>query len=190
MKKIVLVICFMTALGFHIVGQTEMPISKAHYFAGGVIGFGTKTLDAINGEITISQRTNSLELSPNFGYFIINKMALGLKANSIFTKTKFLTNGESIKESKFLLSPFIRYYVYSGFFGETDFGFGKIKYEEDKGSILRGILCLGYSIFLNDKISLEPILSLEKYKENWNSNFVSDNNFTAINFSLSLQAFF
>lgn len=174
----------------YVVGQSEKPTSKGHFFGGGIISFESKTLDATIDDITISQRTNSLELSPNLGFFIINRMALGLKVNSIFTKTKYLTDGDLTKESKLLLSPFIRYYVYSDFFGEFDLGYGKISYEEDTGVIFRGLLCIGYSIFLNDKISLEPIISLNKYKENWKSNFLSDNKQTTINFSLSLQAFF
>jgi len=174
----------------YLVGQSEKPISKGHFFAGGIIGYDSKRIDATLDEITISQRINSLELSPNFGFFLINRMALGLKANSIFTKTRYLSTNDLNKERKLLLSPFIRYYVYSDFFGELDLGYGKVKYEEETGTILRGLFSIGYSMFLNDKISLEPILSLSRYKENWKNNFLSDNKQTTISFSVSLQAFF
>jgi len=69
-------------------------------------------------------------------------------------------------------------------------GYGVKKTSDDKWNIYRGKVNLGYSIFLNERTALEPIVSLVKTKENTLGNNNYKLSYLELNFSLGLQSYF
>ena len=171
-------------------GQKELPVVKHNYFVGGIISFNIKATDIDHDNITVSNRLTTFELSPDLGYFIFNRLALGFQINSLFTIQKYLIDGSSYRANSFLITPLIRYYFYQGFFAETGLGYGVKKTSDDKWNIYRGKVNLGYSIFLNERTALEPIVSVVKTKENTLGNNNYKLSYLELNFSLGLQSYF
>lgn len=171
-------------------GQKQIPVAKYNYFVGGIIDFNIKTTEIEHDNISVSNKLTSFELSPDFGYFALNKLALGLQINSLFTIQKYSADGSSYRANSFLITPFIRYYFYQGLFAETGFGYGVKKTSDDKWNTYRGKVNLGYSVFLNERTALEPIFSIVNTRENTLGNNNYKISYLEFNFSLSLQTFF
>lgn len=194
MMKKIMIVFFTPLFCLGTFCQTEEPVKRGNFIAGGALSFDSKTLETNQMDLLLTTNSNSIEVSPNLSYFVIDKLALGIQLSSIFTTTKYLPSNIRVKSSKFILAPIIRYYIYSGCFSEASVGYGKISYssEEGEGQCIRGKISLGYSFFVNNNISLEPVLSLSRYKENWDKSITNDTESKSneFNFSLCLQTFF
>ena len=139
-------------------GQIEKPIQKGNFTAGGEINYSyTKS------EIS---KQNNLGFSPNFGYFVAKGLNIGIQADLSFYSNKYdpdypYFQGEN-KGTSFLLSPYIRYYTNSGFFGHLQGGLGNSKnsnnFGESNTSVSLWSAGLGYAYFLNQNIAIEPLL--------------------------------
>ncbi len=148
-------------------------INKGQFLIGGNINFESiKDENSING----TNESTNYYISPNIGYFIINKLAGGLRidfghynSKSINIETHFNTT---------TISPFLRYYVLPvpkkvNAFIDVRYIFNKTKwsspsnegyYEKKNGYNISA----GPSIFLTDKIALEFTLG---YKHTKSDNF-------------------
>src|SRR5699024_4323653 len=139
--------------------QTE----QGGIMAGGSVGlnFGNYygEYDGNKGEKT---KTTNIAVMPKVGYFVADGLAvgLGLNLNSLSEKD----DDDKFTASTFLISPFARYYSSVGLFGDVSVGLGseKSKYNDndpDKDKIFGWSLGAGYAIFLNDNVSIEPMVS-------------------------------
>lgn len=168
--------------------QLEKPITKGHFIIGGLVSFNKKTTEVDYDNIITSQKHTIFELTPNFAYFIMNRFAVGLQISTTLTNQKE-NDGHIYKVRSLVLLPYFRYYLYSGFFGEAAIGYGFIKAEEEKATIVNGKMSFGYTVFLNQKVGLEPIVSYARDKQvSQDNNYKSKKNDLKI--SLSLQVFF
>ncbi len=134
---------------------------------GGSLGFNSITDKATSGSTTSTVgTTTTFTISPNFGYFVIDNLAIGGNISYISSKDELSSVGGSITGSGFTFSPLARYYFGPGIFGQGTFGFGSAKDGFSAGSTSSTInytvsvwsLGAGYAYFLNDHIAIEPIL--------------------------------
>ena len=96
MKHFLLLIALVASLSLN------AQITKNNWLVGGSAAFSyTENDDQANSN------NLTLSLSPNIGYFFLNKMALGLRPN-------YFLNGSSgsgtSKSERIILAPFVRYY--------------------------------------------------------------------------------
>src|SRR5690606_15527044 len=143
--------------------QTE----QGGIMAGGSIGlnFGSY-YDEYDGNKGDKVKTTNIAVMPKVGYFVADGLAvgLGLNLNSLSEKD----DDDKFTASTFLISPFARYYSSVGLFGDVSVGLGseKNKYndnEPNKDKIFGWSLGAGYAIFLNDHVSIEPMVSYNNY---------------------------
>jgi hypothetical protein len=111
---------------------------------------------------------SSFTLGSTTGLFLANGFMLGIVMDVTATTTKFDQPGYSSKytSSQYTFGPVARVFMPGGFFFHGDVGFGKntIKSSSDYGGntdsnrVTVITVGMGYAIFLNDFIALEPTL--------------------------------
>jgi outer membrane protein len=173
MKKII----FFTfvLLTFNSFSQDEsdvLPTDKGQFLVNGGLNFNTSQLDAPNSFIEDASQFN-ITLGPKAGYFVIDGLAVGLEASFTFARDEFeFIDGERFtnKTTIYTAGPFVRYYLKSGLFTEASIGFGKQNTERDdqfqtdfesETDFFSYELGIGYAIFFNNSVSLEPFLSYQ-----------------------------
>ena len=171
-------------------GQSIIPNSKNNYLIGGIIDFNVRSTKFQHDNMLINDKLTTIEVSPDFAYFIINKFALGLQINSSFSLQKYLADGSKYKSNSLLASPYFRWYFYKGFFSELSLGIGKKQTNFDTWNIIQGKVTLGYSIFIKNNIALEPVFSFIRTSEKTGSETDYNINYDDINMSISFQTFF
>jgi hypothetical protein len=184
--------------------QTKKPITKGNFTLGGNIGFYSennsfKTTTYFNGvphDGGEKMKSYSLTLSPSFGYFIIDGLLIGLSPEFSFSSTS-QNGGEYLyKNFSFSFEPYIKYYfknclfvgIESGYQYSTSF----IKGTENRTTYNSYFIhpLVGYAIFLNDKVSVEPSLVYAISKTiGESSQFESDNQYNNLYFTVGFHFF-
>ncbi len=89
----------------------------------------------------------SFFLSPTAGFFVADDLAVGANI-SVAASEGF---------SQFGIGPFARYYFLKGLFAQAGLDFTSTKFDGfDSDSSTRFNVGVGYSVFLNDGVALEP----------------------------------
>ena len=151
MKKLVLL--FSLAFSLSAFAQIEKPITKGNKILSG--GGSVQTSQAIKGDYVLN--TFSLSLSPGFGYFVIDNMAIGL--NTSFGYTNLGPEAYSVG-----LGPYAKYYFKNGLFLKAELGYNLLHglgygYSGNKQKEYSMMPGIGYAFFLNSKVSFEPSVS-------------------------------
>lgn len=140
-------------------------ITKGNWMVGGSGSFSSSNTKSENFSET---KTFTIDISPNIGYFVIDKLAFGSKVNFFKSNSKSDTGNSDFKT--FYVSPFARYFFLNkekkiNVFLESSYKFSMYK-ENSKNTALsfKG----GTAIFLNSSVALE--ISLEYLKNNYSNN--------------------
>lgn len=138
-------------------------INKGDWMLGGDAGFSSQK----EGDY----KTTSFSLAPNAGYFFINNLAGGLRAEVASSKTE-ISSSES-KMSGFSLAPFVRYYFLPAsqkvnLFADASFAFGQNKYEsglvDTKTNFTQLGIKAGPAIFITPATALEITVGYNSIK--------------------------
>lgn len=100
MKKIIL---FFIATGIFI-NNVNSQITKKNWMVGGSGLFSSQT-ERLG---TLTAKEVYIKLSPNIGYFFIDKFSGGIKADLNYSQVKY--SGAESKTTQFAMGPFLRYY--------------------------------------------------------------------------------
>jgi hypothetical protein len=182
------------------------PIKKGNLIIGGDLKFdGSGKSDEVNypamPPISDYKSTQiSFSVSPDFGYFVTDGLVIGVSPAFQYTysKTRSLT-GIIInpKVNSFGLGGyiFIKYYLENCIFFEFETGYmhdwsssnGFDKATSDVYSFIPGI---GYAIFINPKVSIEPKINYEFNRFTMKSVSMSDKQTSnSISFSVAFTMF-
>jgi hypothetical protein len=109
---------------------------------------------------------SSFALEPQFGYFVIDNLAVGGELGLTLSSWKPEGSDGKFTSTTLTLAPFVRYYFEPGVFVEGKYAFGTSKskddfggdVDEDKYSVGGWSLGAGYAIFLNDNVAIEPMI--------------------------------
>lgn len=140
--------------------------NQGRMLIGGSLEFQTTTNKTkFDGNTTTNGKQTVFSLQPQFGYFIIDNLAIGAGLNVSLSKYKVDDGDFKSTSTVFLFEPMARYYLPQGIFFQGQFGIGSGKYESGTGNMnedefTRSSFALGagYAIFLNDNIAIEPII--------------------------------
>lgn len=111
-----------------------------------------------NGTTSSSPTEFFISLSPGLGYFVIDNLAVGVTVPVYYNGTRnnvYYVLG---------IGPFAKYYFANNFFVKTEIGFSflhNISSSATNEHYISISPAIGYAIFLNPKVSLEPGLSYE-----------------------------
>ena len=182
MKKIIALICCLFIL------QTiHAQVDKATWLVGGNGNFSNENNEASAPNLKITE----VHISPNIGYFFIDKLAAGLKLGYTHLKTQ-VGDSDPSKFNYYNVGPFVRYYFLPSEkivnpFIEDSYGYEFAKEFNDFESItLIYTIMAGPEIFFNTAVGLEIALgyTLSKYKDISGSNKIL---FASIGFQFHLK---
>ena len=122
-------------------------VSAGSWMLGGQAGFQS---DKTDGE---DDALNTLLISPNIGYFIIDNLGIGLNVG--FAS---LSQGDN-SATVIGIGPYARYYVFQGLFPQVGIMYNSTKVDDFDAVTGTDInLGVGYSFFVNNSIAIEPML--------------------------------
>ncbi|QQS28023.1 MAG: hypothetical protein IPM47_14240 [Sphingobacteriales bacterium] len=121
-------------------------VPQGSMLIGGTAGFVMMAEDGNNSYI--------LSLAPQFGYFILNNFALGALVS--VNKMKDI-------DPSFGIGPFVRGYLNNGLFGQAKYEFQSVPAILDNVTGSAAGVGVGYAAFLNDAVSIEPILFYNRH---------------------------
>jgi hypothetical protein len=190
MKKITLCIaaCF-------IIGLANAQFKKGTMLVGGSFGFSSVAdKNKTDNTTVVNGRTTSVGLSPQFGYFVIDNLAVGGNLDLQLSRYKQKSAGDfNSTGSQFSFGPFVRYYFKPGIFVHGAFGAGaaRTKFtsstnsEKHKYGLASYTLAVGYAYFLKDNVAVEPMIGVTS-----SARKLSDADQKIINSSLFLRVGF
>jgi hypothetical protein len=160
MKKLFLLLSLIFSLNSF--SQIEKPITKGNMVIAGGASIQNNNLETSSDPTSSMVGFFSISLTPGFGYFIQDNLSIGLNTNMTYLHSGYI--------SYFGLGvgPNIRYYYKNGLFIKAEFmidflhrnfpnyGLNGSISKQTNFSLIPGI---GYALFLNQKVALEPCLS-------------------------------
>jgi hypothetical protein len=158
MKKLLL-----AAFLFISTNEIFSQVNQGQWLVGGNAGFNF-------GKIGDNKYT-TISVAPDAGYFVINQLAVGLRPELTYSKTKIKGIGGNSETSStdFTVAPFVRYYFMpSGekvnIFGDASYGFGSSK-EKGEESVSSNYyqIAAGPAIFLTPNTALELAVYYRSY---------------------------
>lgn len=158
---------FIIAIFLSTVAQGQ--ITKGNWLVGGNLNFSSANGESISSTGTQKSTYSNISISPNIGYFIIEKFAAGLKTNFTNAKSK---DGDMIRDgitvgsgghsntTWFDFGPFTRYYFLPSdnqvnLFSEANFMYGTANSHPGKGSRYSYSFYAGSAVYFNSSVALE-----------------------------------
>jgi len=175
MKKVLFAAVFAAASS---AAFAQSNINKGDWMVGGNAGFSSEKYD--------EDKTTTINVSPNIGYFFINNLAGGLRLG--LGSTKYDDGTDEVTNSSYHVGPFVRYYFLPStqkvnIFADGSFLFGQNKSEY--GNIETKYKFTQFGIMAGPAIFLTPSTALE-FGLGFSSNKVKDAKESTTNFGLSI----
>ena len=159
--------------------------NQGRMLVGGSLGFSTQTEKTkFDGTTRTDGKWTSFSLEPQFGYFVIDNLAVGATLDLGLSKWK--DEGDSdddVSSTSIEFTPTVRYYLPQNIFFQGQVGFGAAKYkygsgnvDEEKYNTFSFALGAGYAYFLNDNVAIEPMIGYGSYHEKNKDNDVKNIN--------------
>ncbi len=204
MKKLLLCSIFLVLL--HLTASAQV-LDKGNFIIGSTVGFSTAKSNVSAGEQEeegLSAR--QLNIAPNIGYFVVDKLAVGLGAD--FTLNAVTEpNKDKTEDSDLLFGPFVRYYFPTSdnvaFFLVTNFGFGNSKDNQTTGGVKQNISTNifavgagpGMTVYSKGGFGIETVLKYNYARSNFDTEIAGVKTTTTtrtnqIALSLGLQYYF
>ena len=148
--------------------SSSAQFNKGRILAGGSAGYNSTTSKSKFGSNSANTIAKSSEfsLTPQVGYIIIDNLAIGAGLDFSFISSKPEADIYDEMSTRLLFQPFVRYYIEPGIFFQGALGLGSQKdkqsyqgtSQEQKYAATNWSLAVGYALFLNDRVALEPMI--------------------------------
>ena len=167
--------------------STSAQITKGNWLIGGNASFSYDSHNTTNALGNFKNSSFNLELSPNVGYFFIDKLAGGLRVS--YSQYFSEESSNSSDSNTLSLDPFIRYYFLPidqnfNVFAETSYKFYlKNEYSDIKTFSIKA----GATYFVNSSVGYE--LALQYLNSNFDNSFNNSGTINTIMLSFGLQIY-
>lgn len=165
-------VCIITLL-FSLKAYSQL--DKKNWLVGGTGSFHSYTEESIWAPTDPigNHHIFDIEASAKVGYFVIDKLVLGISPAFTYSKIESIPDGSGMMENEFSIGPYVRYYFldkYKPFniLAEANYqtgikrrGLGRI----DKGSVSNFSFFVGPELFFNPTIGIEVLLGYKATKE-------------------------
>lgn len=167
-KRIYLIVIIVFAANY-----ANCQLTKGNWMIGGGASFRSSKYET---NTSAYSKQTLVNLSGDVGYFIIDKLAIGLKPGYERTGTKGNSNPlNDINVNTYNIGPFARYYFldaekYVNIFSEVSYQYGIMKTSQgvsQNSNNFSGVL--GCAAFFNSSVALEFTLGYSSYLYNNNS---------------------
>jgi hypothetical protein len=144
--------------------EATSQIDKKTWLVGGTGNFLSYKNTYSNPTFSYTSDRVKIKISPNIGYFPVNKLGIGLRPS--YSKYKDVVNGSggvNSNENRFELGPFIRYYFLSAekrynILTDMCYQYGIYWFKPVKGNINTFSASAGTVVFFNSSVGLEFLL--------------------------------
>lgn len=163
-------------ISFIFFDNANSQITERNWMVGGAASFRSSKYD-LGG---VSTKQTTAQLSGDVGYFIIDKLAIGLKPDYERTGTKGNSNPlNDVNVNTYKIGPFARYYFlpaekYVNIFSELGYQYGLMKTNQgvsQNSNNFSGVL--GCAAFFNSSVALEFTVGYSSYLYNNNAGKVN-----------------
>ena len=166
MKQLVLLFSFSTCF---LTAQSQL--TKGIWLAGGTGKFYSYTSTYSSAAYSNEASYTQIDLSPDIGYFVVDKLAFGLRPTFSSIKGKVTTpGGGSTNVQRYWLGPFGRYYFLNAdnqtnIVADVSYQYGLFNAGGQKGDLRTFSALAGPVVFFNSSIGLEFLLGYSYSKE-------------------------
>lgn len=186
--------CFVLLL--IIVSTTFGQLTKGHWLVGGSGKFYSYENEYSTSSFTSNGKYTQIDLSPNIGYFLANKFALGVKSTISSIKGDFTVVGGvgngGTSTQRYLFGAFGRYYFLeeakqTNIVIEASYQAGMIRgLNNTKGNLNNFSISAGPVIYFNQSVGIEFLLGYVTNSEKYTSQVLSENK-NGFQISIGLQ---
>ncbi len=177
-------LCIITSIAF-------AQLDKGIFLVGGTGNFLASNYEYEGPFNSFSSKKIDINLSSTVGYFVADKIAIGLKTG--FSKYKEQVNlpgAGYANMNRLKFGPFARYYFLEkdlryNILADISYQYGIYRFKPSKGNIMTFNANLGSVMYFNTSVGLEFLLGYYATKENFKQN--NDNNiFTQKGFQVGI----
>ncbi|HSC54940.1 MAG TPA: hypothetical protein VLC98_15005 [Phnomibacter sp.] len=149
--------------------QATAQLDKGIWLTGGSGNLSASNFEYTSPSYAYSSDRLDIGIAPNIGYFLMDKFAVGLKAN--FTKHKEdVTGGLFSNVNRFSLGPFGRYYFLKkdnryNILTDLSYQYGFYSFKPTKGNTNTLYAAVGTAIYFNTSVGLELLVGYYSAKE-------------------------
>lgn len=137
-------------------------LTKGNWLVGGSSSFSsTNSSTSYPNNAEVKSEEINLAISPNLGYFLLDKFAIGLSPSFTWGKGKATTvGGGNTNIKRFLIGPFARYYLldiekpYNILVGAS-YQYGIYSFKPTNGKLATFSVAAGPVIYFNSSVGLE-----------------------------------
>lgn len=153
---------------------------KNNWVLGGTGSFSQRDSKFSSQSITYDAKYTDLRISPNVGYFLLDKLSVGIKGSIDWVKNKaYPPGGGTTNITRYYAGPSARYYLLEldrqfNIATEATAQFGRFKAGIDKGPISRYSIMAGPVIFFNSSVGLEFLVGYFSNSEDINIQKISN----------------
>jgi len=200
MKKLIILLCT-----FLVVQASHAQLTKKYWLVGGSGSFKsfeqttTFTWQDSNTDASVTTSNNDIVASAKIGYFVIDKLALGITPKFTINKSRPISgvnaSGGYSDGSSFSVGPFIRYYFLNeekpyNILAEANYQFGILNNGSaisNKGKLNGLTFLCGPEFFFNTSTGIEILFGYEFLSNKMDSKFAPSYNNNGFQMSVGLQ---
>ncbi len=144
---------------------------KNNWVLGGTGSFSQRDGKFSSQSISYDSKYTELKISPNVGYFLLDKLSIGVKGSIDWGKNKaYPPGGGTTNITRYFAGPSVRYYFLDlekqfNILTEANLQFGKYISKPFTGSINNYSIMAGPIIFFNSSVGLEFLVGYNSQKE-------------------------
>ena len=148
-------------------------LTKKTWLVGGTGSFSSYNQSLSYSSTNITAKYTSIDISTSVGYFVIDKLVLGLSPSFSYYKGNVTSQGLNYSPTKYSIGPFARYYLLNSekpfnLLADIRYQFGIAKNpspSSDKGKLNNFSIMAGPEIFFNSSVGLEILLGYKTTTE-------------------------
>lgn len=188
MKQFILLFGFST---FCLTAQSQL--TEGIWLVGGTGSFSSTQNTYSSSAATQSSEVVNLNLSPNIGYFLLDKFAIGIRPSFAKIKSHITSvNGGNTNENRLDFGPFARYYFLEAekqfnILTDASYQYGFYWFTPTKGHRNTFSASAGSVVFFNSSVGLELLIGYYWRKEEINDAFKTINEENGLQMTIGFQ---
>jgi hypothetical protein len=166
MKQIILFLTSTFLLSFSSTAQLD----KKTWLVGGSGSFKSLNNNFQSSNANWEYKITEIKLTPNIGYFVMDKFAVGLKSTLLMQNAKSISGAGTGKSLRLDYGPFVRYYFLEkdkqfNILTDITYQFGNVTLTGEKGMRNNFSFLAGPAIYFNSSVAAEFLIGYTYTKE-------------------------
>jgi hypothetical protein len=167
MKKLFFLFSFFSLIFL----RANSQLSQGNWLVGGTANFYSYTDNTSSSSFNVDSKYTKIDISPSIGYFVIDKLAFGLKPTFSSISGKVTSSGGGTTNiQRYWIGPFGRYYILNkekpfNIVTDISYQYGLFNSGGQKGNLSNFSVLTGPIVYFNSSVGLEFLLGYSHSKE-------------------------